>query len=74
MRSRVLALLTPFVLLALTASLFPLGAQTHLVIVGGLGGEKKYTEAFAQDLAGARRRGGQALQYSRRRGTVVRRG
>ena len=37
-------------LLALPASLFPLPsrAQTHLVIVSGLGGEKKYTDSFAK--------------------------
>jgi hypothetical protein len=37
-------------LLALPASLFPLPskAQTHLVIVSGLGGDKKYTDSFAK--------------------------
>src|SRR4051794_31314820 len=41
-----------FALLALPASRFPLpaqlSAQTHLIIVGGLGGEKKYTDSFAR--------------------------
>ena len=38
----------------LPASLFPLPAtaQTHLIIVGGLGGEKKYSDSFAA-IAGA---------------------
>jgi hypothetical protein len=41
---------TLLALLALPASLFPLraNAQTHLIIIGGLGGEKKYTESFAR--------------------------
>jgi len=36
------------VLLPLAASAVPLIAQTHLVIISGLGGEKKYTDTFAR--------------------------
>jgi len=35
-------------LLALAAPRAPLAAQTHLVIVSGLGGEKRYSESFAR--------------------------
>jgi len=34
--------------LALLCTPFMLAAQTHLVIISGLGGEKKYTDAFTQ--------------------------
>jgi hypothetical protein len=40
--------LSSLLLFPLTALRFPLPAQTHLIIVGGLGGEKKYTESFAK--------------------------
>lgn len=45
---RCVRLLSAFLIFPLGAALAPLSAQTHLVIVGGLGGEKKYTESFAK--------------------------
>ena len=47
-RRCVRALLSSLVLVPLAAFRVPLPAQTHLIIVGGLGGEKKYTESFAK--------------------------
>ncbi len=48
-------------------------AQTHLVIVSGLGGEKKYVDFVRQTLADAGRRGEQAVRHSAGRDSVVRR-
>ena len=42
----------------------PAQSATHLIIVSGLGGEKKYTDAFAKIVGNARRRGANALRPS----------
>lgn len=39
---------TLLAVIPLTASPFPLPAQSHLIIVAGLGGEKKYSDSFAK--------------------------